>query len=539
MAASEPVRPERPRPPALALLGLITLAGLALRLPSFGDSLFGDELSAYYVVAGHGLHEVMHLLDYHSTELNPQLFFMLTWAATKVFGLSSESMKLVSLVVGTLTIPMIYALGRQAAGVRTGLVAAALAALSPFLIYYSTEARPYALMLFLVTGAVLALLRAVRTGGWGWFLLYALCTCAAAYTHFTAIFALAAIALWGLITQPRARWKILAADALAAVAYIPELPVLHRISRSPGTSLYQYLDPLTAHSAVRDLSRWAIGHPYEGLAQIPGTAAVVLIAAGLVLGLVAGAGAVAAASRDGVRPRPPAIAALVVVLALAAPVGAALYSLLKESVWGSRNVISSWGGSAVTLAAIVVSPRRPLNLGATALLVAGFAVGGVSMLSSSVHRPDYNGAVAYINRLDPRGGPIADFPAPSPGPPDETEAALALAGVARQHPVYRIGSPPLKAVIAAPPYAPLPVPQGETIAREVSAAAGRGPLFFVLPAAEPPGWLAAIRRQHVHSTDGALGYLGSFLGALPDRFRLITSRRFPGLVPVTVYVLRG
>jgi 4-amino-4-deoxy-L-arabinose transferase-like glycosyltransferase len=538
MAAPEPARTERPTRSALLVLALITLAGLALRLPSVGDSLFGDELSAYYIVAGHSFGQVMHLLNYHSTELNPQLFFILAWASTKLFGLSSESLKLVSLLVGTATIPMVYLLGRRAAGERVGLVGAALAATCPFLIFYSTEARPYALMLFLVLGATLALLRALRTNGWGWWLLYALCTCAAAYTHFTSVFALGAVALWALITAPRARLRVLAALVLAAVAYLPELPVLHKISKSPGTNLYQFLDPLSFHLVSRDLVRWAIGHPYLSVTRVPGTVAVILIAAGTGVGLLAGALALIERRRAASWPRPTAVGALVVVLALAAPVGAVLYSLVRESVWGARNVISSWAGMAVCLAAGVSYPRRSLNIAATALVLVGFALGGLSMIPASAHRPDYAGAIAYLNRIDPHGA-VADFPAPTPGPPDETEAALALAGVARQHPVFRIGYPTLAAVLAAPPYAALTPPRGETIARRSAAAAGHGTLFLIVPTDDPGPQLMAVRARHVHSTNGPFGYLGSFLGAVPSRFHLVGYRTFSGLSPVTVYVLRG
>jgi hypothetical protein len=518
----------------------ITLIGLILRLPSFADSLFGDELSAYYIVAHHTFGQVMHLLNYHSTELNPQLFFILAWISQTVLGLSAETMKLPSLIVGTATIPMIYCLGRQAGGARTGLVAAGLAACCPFLIFYSTEARPYALMLFLVLGAALALLRALRSGGVWWWLLYALCTCAAAYTHFTSIFALGAIAVWGLVTQPPARLRILGALALAAVAYVPELPVLHKISQSPGTNLYRFLDPLSAHLVLRDLGRWAIGHPYLTLTHVPGTVALVASVAGLAVGM-AGCGLRLAGTRgEGTwRARPPAIAVLVVVLAVASPAGVILYSILGKGVWGARNVIASWGAFAVVLAAIVTYPRRPLRIVAGALLVLGFALAGLSMLPDSVQRPDYQAAVAYMRALAPRGAPVADLPAPTPGPPTGTEAALDLAGVARRYPVSRIGYPTLASVLAAPPYAPLADPSGEAIARQVTMRAHDGMFFIVIPTTLPGPQLMAARKAHAHSTPGPLGYLGPFLGAIPARYSLVAYRTFPGLAPVSVYALRG
>src|SRR5947209_617924 len=40
------------------ILAAIVLIGLLLRLPSFGDSLFGDEVGAYWIVNGHSLGRV-------------------------------------------------------------------------------------------------------------------------------------------------------------------------------------------------------------------------------------------------------------------------------------------------------------------------------------------------------------------------------------------------------------------------------------------------------------------------------------------------
>lgn len=540
MQARQPDRAERTTPAASGLLAILTLVGLALRLPSFADSLFGDELSAYYIVAGHGLGQVLHLLDYHSTELNPQLFFLLAWLSKTVFGLSSEALKLPSLIFGTATIPLVYALAREATGVATSLLAAALAACSPFLIFYSTEARPYALMLFLVVATALALLRALRRDGWGWWLLYALCTCAAAYTHFTSIFALAAIAAWALVTQPQARRRVLTALALATIGYLPELPVLHKISQSPGTNLYSFLSPLSAHLVRRDLGRWAIGHPFLPLAQVPGTPAAILIAAGAALGLVCGAARLLGRGTDGTGwSGMSSPTALIILLAVASPVGVLLYSLPGNGVWGARNIIASWGAFAVVLAMVVSSPRRAVAIAAAALLTTGFTLGGLSMLSRSVQRPDYENAVAYMRALAPRGAPVADLPGPTPGPPTETEAALGVAGLAHTFPVSRIGYPALQAVIAAPPYAPLPPIPAATTARQVTERAVHGIFFIVIEFAIPPRVLRDVRRRHLQSTAGPFGYLGTFLGDLPARFRLVDYRTFPGLAPVSVYVMRG
>jgi hypothetical protein len=523
--------------PIAGLVLVITAVGFLVRLPSFGDSLFGDEVGAYWIVTGHGLGTVLHLLRGHSPELNPPLWFILAWVSEKLFGASAQSLKLVSLLAGTATIPLTYVLGRWTASVRAGLVASALAALSPFLIYYSSEARPYALLVLLCLLSSLALLRALRTGRVAWWGAYAVFSCAAAYTHYTAVFLLAAQCVWALVTQPTRRLAIVAANVAAAVAYLPWLPQLIRTSRSPGTKLYQTLEPFGVHALRTDLEHWALGHPYLPLATLPGTAAVVLVLGGVVVAL---AGAAFAWQRRG-RPaiRLSARAALVLVLAGAAPVGIGVYSALHESVWSARNLISSWPGFAVAVGALLMLAGRRWRWAAAALVLVGYGVGAVDMTEAANQRPDYQSAAAYIDRLDRGSAPVVDLVAPTPGPPTETEAALAL-DRARPRPVLRIGIPPLRAVLAAPPYASLPVPGGEVIAREAAARAGDGLLFIIGPTAVSIGHLEATRRRHVRVDGTELGDFATFLGALPARFHPVGSRTFAGgFAPVTVYVYRG
>jgi len=521
--------------PIVALVIAITAAGLLVRLPAFGDSLFGDEVGAYWVITGHGLGTVMHLLRGHSPELNPPLWFVLAWISEKLFGVSPQSLKLVSLLAGTATIPLTYLLGRWTVSVRAGLVASALAALSPFLIYYSTEARPYALLVLLCLLSSLALLQALRSGRAWWWAAYALCSCAAAYTHYTAVFLLGAQFVWALVTQPQARRALVAANLAAVVAYLPWLPQLIRTSHSPGTKLYQTLEPFGLHAMRVDLERWSLGHPYLPISSLPGRPAVVLVLAGVVVALV---GAAVAWRRRLRTVRLSARGALVIVLAGAAPVGIAVYSALHESVWSARNIISSWPGLAVALGALLTLAGRPWRWAAVALALVGFGVGAVDMTESFAQRPDYQSAAAYIDRRDPGSAPVVDLVAPTPGPPTETEAALAIQRT-RPRPVLRIGIPPLRAVLAAPPYASLPVPGGEVIARQAAALAGHGLLFIVAPTAVSIGHLEATRRRHLRDDGTELGDFATFLGALPARFHPLGSRTFPGLAPVTVYVYRG
>ena len=237
-APPAPGRAVRPTASAalLALVGGITLVGLLVRLPSFGQSIYGDELSTFFIVTGSTLGHVLHQLeDARSVDLNPPLFFAAAWLAER-FGESAELLRLPSLLAGVATIPLTCLLGLWTVGRRAGLVGAALVALSPFMIFYSTEARSFALLILLGLLSTLALLRAIETGGGWWWAAYAVCSCAAAYTNYTAVFLLAAQAAWALWAAPRARVWVLGANLAAALAYLPAADRDRRLAlpRRPG-----------------------------------------------------------------------------------------------------------------------------------------------------------------------------------------------------------------------------------------------------------------------------------------------------------------
>ena len=109
---------------------------------------------------------------------------------------------------GVLAVAAIYLLGRVAFSPSTGLVAAALMAVSPFAVYLSQEARHYTLPLLLITLALIALIqiqqdftqnkRVRPTIALSWFLVNTI----GLYIHYFFILALAAqigaILLWNL-----------------------------------------------------------------------------------------------------------------------------------------------------------------------------------------------------------------------------------------------------------------------------------------------------------------------------------------------------
>ncbi|RME49328.1 MAG: phospholipid carrier-dependent glycosyltransferase, partial [Caldilineae bacterium] len=114
----------------------------------------------------------------------PPLYYLLLKGWGALGGFSEFSLRFPSVVAGVLLVAVVYALGRRLFGRGAGLAAALLAALNPFLVWYSQEARMYALSALLGALGVLCFVRAMeRPRRWGYWFGLGACALAGLYTH--------------------------------------------------------------------------------------------------------------------------------------------------------------------------------------------------------------------------------------------------------------------------------------------------------------------------------------------------------------------
>src|SRR5690348_12826983 len=218
----------------LQLLAGITLAGALLRFLTLDvQSYWLDEVATVNILH-HGFGGMLSAVS--AGESTPPLYYGVAWVWAKVFGTNEVGLRSLSALFGTATIVVAFMLGREVAGRRAGLIAAALCAFNPLLVWYSQEARSYALMVLLTALSLLALLRAIddptpwRLARW------ALVAIAAMATHYYAGFLVGAEAVWLLYRCPLRRQAALAVTA-AAVAALALLPLaLHQ--RSTGAARF-------------------------------------------------------------------------------------------------------------------------------------------------------------------------------------------------------------------------------------------------------------------------------------------------------------
>jgi Dolichyl-phosphate-mannose-protein mannosyltransferase len=375
-----------------ALVAGLTLAGLALRAAGLDEAIYGDELFTHEVSTRSGLDDVISGVA-SDLEISPPLYHVMAWATGKL-GDPEVSLRVPVLLAGAATIPVVYSLGLRTVGRGAALAGAALLALSPFAVFYAAEARAYSLAMLCVALSTLALLAALRSRRrlhWG---LFALAAWAAVFSHYTAVFPLAAQAGWAVWAHRDRVRELALAHAVALALFLPWLPEFLDDRDAGFQTAIETFWPLTASFFFRSLAGWVVGNPYLGLTTIPGTAALVLAGGGLLVGLAGARRAVEALRRPEVL--------LIVVVALAAPLGGLLYSLVFPSVFVPRTLIPSLPALCLALGLLLTSAPRQLAAAAIALVLAGFALGTVRLLAWNP-KPPFGEAAAHIgDRTAPR-----------------------------------------------------------------------------------------------------------------------------------------
>lgn len=139
-SAQEP--PSSARGTPLALLAIVAV-GVLLRLHGLTrTSLWLDEGFSVQIA----VLERERFLELLMSDTHPPLYYAALIGWTLLFGAGEHAMRLLGVVIGVLTLPVVFAIGRLLAGPRVALMASALLATSSLHIRYSTEVRMYALL---------------------------------------------------------------------------------------------------------------------------------------------------------------------------------------------------------------------------------------------------------------------------------------------------------------------------------------------------------------------------------------------------------
>lgn len=131
-------------PPYATLCWVLVAVGAVLRLAqyAFNRSLWSDEASLALAVIGLSGNELLQPLP--QSQLAPVGFLLLENLAVSAFGTGELALRLVPLTAGLVSLPLFLAVARRCLVLPAVPVAMALFALADPLVYYASEAKPYA-----------------------------------------------------------------------------------------------------------------------------------------------------------------------------------------------------------------------------------------------------------------------------------------------------------------------------------------------------------------------------------------------------------
>ncbi len=214
-----------------ALCGVL-VAAVAIRAVRITESLWYDEIAAWFLFGEHGPGPIMgNYIDPANHIAHTLVTFFSVGLLQDAFGFET-ALRLPAFLASLATIPAVAGLARVTLGPRPAVVAAGLAAVAPVWVLEAVEARGYSMMiLFSAVATWLFVTSKIRDHGWEW-CLYSVVCAVGIWVHFVAVFVPIGHAVWlgwralryGEIGRAaRGGLAIALAGVIAATLYAPVL----------------------------------------------------------------------------------------------------------------------------------------------------------------------------------------------------------------------------------------------------------------------------------------------------------------------------
>lgn len=205
------------------LLILLLLAAWAWRLYGLeAQSLWRDEVDSLRF-ATRDLPQV--LAAFTRPGENGPLYYLLLRPWLAWVGQSEYALRWTSAFAGVLALPLIFAWGRRLFNPAVGLIALLLLAVNPYHLWYSQEARMYAVLGVVTMFALWSFANALEQGKWWRWVIWLALTTISIYIHVLSVLLVPLQIVWLLlIPRWRRRWR----NYLLALAFLilPYLPIV-------------------------------------------------------------------------------------------------------------------------------------------------------------------------------------------------------------------------------------------------------------------------------------------------------------------------
>ncbi len=200
---------------------------LGLRLLGLGArSLWWDEGHQWLIASAPSLSEMVDRWWSNPAATHPPLSHLISFGFLRL-GDQDWLLRLPSAILGALSVPLLYHLARRYLPSPYALAAAAVLTVSPFHIWFSQEARMYALLCLATLLATICALRLSENPTGARLTAYVSSIALAGYTHAFGLLVLPIHAAWYWTERPNlskaARRSILAGGILGAILTLPLL----------------------------------------------------------------------------------------------------------------------------------------------------------------------------------------------------------------------------------------------------------------------------------------------------------------------------
>jgi 4-amino-4-deoxy-L-arabinose transferase-like glycosyltransferase len=328
------------------------------------------------------------------SESTPPLYYCVAWVWARVFGYTEAPLRSLSAVVGVATVPVAYGAAAQLTARRAGLIAAALTACNPLLIWYSQEARSYSMLVFLSSASLLAFAYARKSPTRRRMAIWVFAAALALGTHYYALLAVVPQAVWLLALHRRTR----AAQVGVAIAGLCGAALIPLAISQNGTGRANWISTVPLSRRIGQVVPQFVAS-FEG----PAHGVLEPLAIGIVvLALVLLATRAVPLERRGA------------LVAGGLALGGLVLNLLLIAVGVddliTRNLLALWMPAAVLVAAGLAAARaRRVGLVAVAVVCGiGVATAVGVALDRHYERPDWRSVAALLGHR-PAGGPRAIF----------------------------------------------------------------------------------------------------------------------------------
>jgi uncharacterized membrane protein len=205
---------------AFALLAILIFAGW-IRLNNLTERpMWFDEIGSA-VTTSSGVKEIF---EFCLKDTWPPAYHLMLYGVKSVIGNTDFTNRFVSVVFGVLTVWAVFLLGRALFGKKEGLIAAFLLSFSPLHVYYSQEARGWAMFCLLVTLAAYCFAKINFTDNKKFYVYYVIISVLYLYTNLYGIIIFTSFCVISFLSPRRKNFFML--NAATALCFTPWLYIV-------------------------------------------------------------------------------------------------------------------------------------------------------------------------------------------------------------------------------------------------------------------------------------------------------------------------